>query len=139
MRLSLGLVSIVGKHQIALMVGVCVCVSAVAGPFDSVHPYFALSESYDANLLGLPNSAAGVATTGSPNLGDFSHIEQVGFSIDDLIGQQHLTGDISEAKTDFDRFGELDHQDANLQGNLNWHLGPHLFGDIGASYAQSLT
>jgi exopolysaccharide biosynthesis operon protein EpsL len=139
MRLSLWLVSMIGRRQIALMVGVGVCGSVLAGPFDSVHPYFVLSESYDANLLGLPNSAAGVATTGSPNMGDFSHVEQGGFSIDDLIGQQHFTGDISEAKTDFDRFNELDHQDANLQGNLNWHLGSHLFGDIGASYAQSLT
>ena len=111
---------------------------AFAGTFDTIHPYVAFIESYDANLLGLSNSTVAQEVLGSVNTGDRSHTEQVGISFDDTIGLQHFTGDVSEAKTSFERFTPLDHDAANVQGNWNWYVGNHLYGNLGTSYAQSL-
>jgi len=124
----------------SLALGACACTQAAAsdGPFDVIHPYVGFTESYDANLLGLSNSTQAQQVLGTTNTADKSHTEIGGIALDDQIGLQHLTADISRSKTDFDRFTLLDYQATNVQGNLKWNLGNHLSGNLGATYAQNL-
>jgi exopolysaccharide biosynthesis operon protein EpsL len=127
-------------RRIALALTACACVpgAAWAGPFDSIHPYMGVSESYDGNLLGISNNAEAKQILGSTNTGDWSHVEQVGISFDDQIGLQHITADVNASKGQYDRFTPLDYSAKSAQGDWNWSLGTHLNGNLGASYVESL-
>lgn len=140
MRLNLRCNDSLREFWVVIAMGAFASVPASAseGPFDVIHPYIGFTESYDANLLGLSNNAEAEQILGSTNTGDRSHTEQIGMSFDDLIGLQHLTGDVNASKTEFDRFALLDYQSKSAQGNWNWFLGSHLSGNLGATYTQSL-
>ncbi len=130
----------VNFRRMALSLSACVCVpcTAWAGPFDTIHPYVGVSESYDGNLLGISNNAEAKQILGSTNTGDWSHVEQVGISLDDQIGLQHITADINASKGQYDRFTPLDYSAKSAQGDWNWSLGTHLTGNLGATYVESL-
>jgi len=110
----------VRKSWMSLALGACACTQAAAsdGPFDVIHPYVGFTESYDANLLGLSNSTQAQQVLGTTNTADKSHTEIGGIALDDQIGLQHLTADISRSKTDFDRFTLLDYQATNAHAPL---------------------
>ncbi len=124
--------------QALLAAGLCVSAAAHADPFDTIHPYLSTGLSYDANLLGISNNTQAMQILGSPNTGDWSHFEQVGVSLDDQIGLQHITGDVNETKAQYDRFTGLDYHGLVASGAWDWALGAHLGGILSAGYSQSL-
>lgn len=121
-----------------LAAGLCVSAAANAEPFDTIHPYLSTGLSYDANLLGLSSDAQAMQILGSTNKGDWSHFEQVGVSLDDQIGLQHITADVNETKAQYDRFTGLDYHSLVASGAWNWSLGTHVGGILSAGYSQSL-
>ena len=124
--------------QALLAAGLCACGAAKADPFGSFHPYLSAGIAYDTNLLGFANDAQAQQIIGSTNKADWSHFEQIGLAFDDQIGLQHLTGDVSETKDDYDRFTGLDYHALVATGAWNWALGSHVGGVLSAGYAQSL-
>lgn len=113
-------------------------VTAYAGPFDTVKPYVSYSEAYESNILDLPSSAVAVQVLGSPSMSDVTRTEQIGVSVDDLIGLQHITADVSDSNVDFRRLSSLNYQAPNAKGNWNWNIQDDLTGNLGGSYSKSL-
>ncbi|MGZ9712316.1 XrtB/PEP-CTERM-associated polysaccharide biosynthesis outer membrane protein EpsL [Glaciimonas sp. GNP009] len=108
-------------------------------PPDTITPYAGVGVTYDNNVLRLPNAAAGQALGIGSGLSDVTRRAEVGVGLDEKIGQQHVTANADIAKVNYNRFTELDHLDKNASGNLNWHVGNHVEGNVGASYSQGLT
>jgi exopolysaccharide biosynthesis operon protein EpsL len=108
-------------------------------PADAITPYVGYSIGHDSNPLRLQNSAAAQAMGIGSELSDTTQRYLFGLAVDKTLSRQHLTANLSAAKVDYNRFGQLDHYDKNLAANWNWHAGDHFEGNIGADYSQGLT
>jgi exopolysaccharide biosynthesis operon protein EpsL len=113
-------------------------ISAYADPPDAIVPYVSFAETYNSNLLYLPNSATAVQLLGSPGMSDVFRTAMAGVVIDDLIGLQHITADINDSDVRFDRLHVLDYQSPNVIANWNWDLSEQLTGNLGGSYQKTL-
>ncbi|WP_240162265.1 XrtB/PEP-CTERM-associated polysaccharide biosynthesis outer membrane protein EpsL [Glaciimonas sp. PAMC28666] len=108
-------------------------------PPDAITPYVGAGVSYDNNVLRLPNSAAAQALGIGSGLSDVTRRAEAGVGLDEKFGQQHVTANLNLAKVNYNRFTILDHVDKNASGNLNWHAGSHVEGNVGANYSEGLT
>lgn len=108
---------------------------AAAAISDTVHPYLAVSRSYDDNLFRLGKDTPGFDGKRS----DSSTLTQYGVVFDLPVSRQRLTGRLKKSKVKFDHFTELDYDGKDYLADLEWHIGNHLEGHVGASYAQTLT
>jgi exopolysaccharide biosynthesis operon protein EpsL len=118
---------------LGLLAGSALCQSAAAGAGDTFQPYLSYAYTHDDNLLRLPD---GQRTT--PDTADTYRRAEGGLMVDKRYSQQHVTAKFNLSRTTFDRFTRLDNNGKELQANWDWHLGSHLSGNLGASYAQAL-
>ncbi|MDY7576642.1 XrtB/PEP-CTERM-associated polysaccharide biosynthesis outer membrane protein EpsL [Actimicrobium sp. CCI2.3] len=128
-----------------LSMAVCAlfCGSAMAAPesepVDVFTPYVGVMVSHDDNLFRFSNPDDAFRRSGNSSLSDTYRRLNVGLNIDKQISQQRLTVNLDLNRTAYNRFSFLDNDGKNLQTNLNWHLGKHVEGNLGASYVESLT
>ncbi len=107
---------------------------AMAGPSDALHVYGSVGYFHDDNLFRLPDEAPGYDNQRSD-----SAIQSVlGLFFDKTYGRQKVFLQAKRSKVKFDHFSQLDYDGKDYLGRLNWQLGNHLEGSVGASYAQTL-
>lgn len=102
---------------------------------DTIHPFAAVTYSYDSNLLRLPDNPPGVDIEQSDNL----KAVVAGVSFERPVGRQLFTGSARVSRVTFDRYQELDYNGKDANINWQWVWGNHLSGNIGGSYSQTLT
>lgn len=98
---------------------------------DTIHPYVLASINHEDNLLRQSDQADG------PKSDTFKTTE-AGLIVERPIGRQILSGRFSASKVAFDRFDQLDYTGKNAQATLEWHLGNHWQGHVGATYTETL-
>lgn len=101
---------------------------------DTIKPFVQLAYSYDDNLLRLPEN-----TPPDFQRSDRSTQAIAGFLLDRPIGRQKLTGQAKLSRVTFDHYDQLDYNGKDFSLDWAWVLGNHLDGNIGGSYAQTLT
>jgi exopolysaccharide biosynthesis operon protein EpsL len=101
---------------------------------DTIKPFVQLAYSYDDNLLRLPEN-----TPPDFQRSDRSTQAIAGFLLDRPIGRQKLTGQAKLSRVTFDHYDQLDYNGKDFSLDWAWALGNHLDGNIGGSYAQTLT
>jgi len=100
---------------------------------DTIHPYLAVARSHDSNLFRLDERAV-IAQRGD----DFTRT-QFGVLVDMPISRQRLTAQLKRSKVKFSRYTQLDYDGKDYAADLEWHIGNHLEGHAGGTYAQTLT
>lgn len=101
---------------------------------DTLHPFVSASYSYDDNLLRLPDEGAALAGPRSDTIRQL----QAGVLLERPIGRQILSGQAKFSRVSFERFQRFDYSGKDLLAALEWHVGNHVDGHIGSSYAQTL-
>lgn len=105
---------------------------AMAALSDTLHPFAAVSYSYEDNLLRLPDDVPGGPRS------DTVRQVQAGLLLERLIGRQKLSGHAKFSDVTFSRFERLDYKGKDLLAALEWQLGNYLDGHLGASYVETL-
>ncbi|MRX11105.1 outer membrane beta-barrel protein [Pseudoduganella sp. FT25W] len=118
-------------RAVALALAAAAALPAQAQISDTIHPYILASINHDDNLLRQSADVGG-------EQGDTYKSTEVGLSLERPFGRQILTGRVSASKVAFDRFNQLDYTGKNAEATLEWHLGNHLQGHLGGTYAQTL-
>lgn len=118
-----------------LLLGGMASSSAFAALSDTIFPFLATSYAYDDNLLRLEDNTPGYNGPRS----DTSRQIQAGFIVNRPFGRQVLTGQAKWSRVSFRNFDQLDYNGKDFLADLEWHVGNHLDGHIGASYNQTLT
>jgi len=101
---------------------------------DTIHPFAALTYSYDSNLLRLPDDQPGVDVRS-----DTLRAGVAGLSFERPVGRQLFTGSAKVTRVSFDHFNQLDYNGKDASLDWQWQLGNHWSGNAGGTYAQSLT
>ncbi|WP_373991124.1 XrtB/PEP-CTERM-associated polysaccharide biosynthesis outer membrane protein EpsL [Duganella sp. BuS-21] len=120
---------------VGMMLGMAASGAAWADISDTLHPFVSVTRSYDANLFRYAEQAP----IADADRDDTLTQTQVGISIDRPLGRQKLTGAFKVSKVAFDRYDMLDYTGKDFSANLDWMLGSHLDGRVGATYGQTLT
>lgn len=126
-------------RSLAPVVGALVCLPALGAAEDLFSPYASYSWQYDDNLLRLYDEQAARMLIGTDQLADASRRAEIGINVNKNVGQQLLSARFSMSHVTFARFSELNHDDKDFSAQWNWHLGERFEGNLGASYAKSLT
>lgn len=116
--------------------GMVLSLPALAEEGDVVRAYVGLSMTHDDNILGTSNAAI---AAGSPKLSDTARRVEAGLIFDKTISQQRLSASVNLDHTSFNRFGNLDYNGRDIQGNWNWRIGSKLEGNLGATHLRTLT
>lgn len=111
------------------------CGTAAAALSDTIHPFVSLGYSHDDNLLRLPDDTP----AGAGPRGDTIRQLQGGLLFERTIGRQVLSGQAKVSRVSFDHYDELNYNGRDFLAALEWHVANHLSGNLGASYAQTLT
>ena len=109
------------------------CANAHAEISDTIHPFVAVGYTYDDNLLRLSDDASGAKRS------DRSTQAQAGVVFERPIGRQRLTGHAKVSRVTFDYFDQLDYNGKDFAADLAWVVTSRARGNIGATYAQTLT
>jgi exopolysaccharide biosynthesis operon protein EpsL len=117
--------------QYAQLMGALTCVSAQAAPDQVLQPYVSYALAHEDNLLGAPDGDGEAPSSNSRQAG-------AGMKVDKRIGQQALTAALAFTRIRYEALPELDHDAKDGRVNLNWHVGTHLDGNVGASYVEAL-
>ena len=107
---------------------------AVAGPSDALHVYGSVGYFHDDNLFRLPDSAPGFDGQKS----DSALQTVLGVFFDKTYSRQKVFLQAKRSKVKFDHFKQLDYDGKDYLARLNWEVGKHFSGSVGASYAQTL-
>lgn len=107
--------------------------SAQAALSDTIHPYLSVARSHDSNLFRLDDLAV------VPQRGDDITSTQFGVLVDMPISRQHLTAQLKRSRVKFAHYSQLDYSGKDYAADLEWHIGNHLEGHLGGTYAQTLT
>lgn len=121
---------------LAMLIGLAFQPAAQAALSDTFQPFVGVSRTYDDNLFRLPDGDL-PGFTGSRS--DVATATNVGVAFNRPIGRQILSGSVSATNTSFEKHGDLDYTGKNYLAVLEWHIGNHLDGHLGSSYAQTLT
>ena len=108
--------------------------AAYADISDTIKPFVQVAYTYDDNLLRLPDN-----TPPDFQRSDKATQTIAGFLLDRPIGRQKLTGQAKISRVTFDHYDQLDYNGKDFSLDWAWVLGNHLDGNIGGSYAQTLT
>ena len=122
------------KSALSLLIGMMFALPAHAEISDTIHPFAAVSYTYDDNLLLRPDTATGVDGPQS----DTSRRVEGGLSFDRPFGRQIFSGHAKVSRVSYDRLTALDYNGKDLLAALNWHIGNHVDGNLGVSYSETL-
>lgn len=122
------------RRSLSLLAGALCATPALAALSDTLHPFVSASYSYDDNLLRLPDDGAALAGPRSDTIRQL----QAGVLLERPIGRQILSGQAKFSRVSFERFQRFDYSGKDLLAALEWHVGNHVDGHIGSSYAQTL-
>ncbi|WGG49150.1 XrtB/PEP-CTERM-associated polysaccharide biosynthesis outer membrane protein EpsL [Rugamonas sp. DEMB1] len=115
----------------ALLLAALAGAPAGAALSDTIQPYVGLTYTHDDNLLRLRDDAAGQRS-------DAVRSVVFGFSAERPIGRQRLKASARVTRVDYDHFSQFNYNGKDAAASLDWVLGNHLSGSLGASYGQSL-
>lgn len=118
----------------AALVGALCGAPAAAAISDTIHPFVAVTVSRDSNLFRLADDEATVGPRS-----DTIRQVQAGATFERPIGRQILSGQAKLSKVTFGNYERLNYDGKDMLAALEWHVGNHVEGHAGASYAQSLT
>lgn len=121
------------KKSLLVALGAWVVLPAQAMLSDTIHPYLAVARSHDSNLFRLDDRAV------IAQRGDDVTRTQFGVLVDLPLGRQRLSAQLKRSKVSFSRYTQLDYDGKDYAADLEWHIGNHLEGHVGATYAQTLT
>ncbi|MET0264239.1 MAG: XrtB/PEP-CTERM-associated polysaccharide biosynthesis outer membrane protein EpsL [Duganella sp.] len=126
-----------GKKYLALLMSALFAAPVAAQekvvPKDTFQPYVAAMVNYDDNLLRRDTNAraeGGYSDTYKTTL--------IGLGVEWPIGRQILTADVKATKVNFNRFSQLDYNGRDGFVDLNWRVGNHFSGNVGAKYLEAL-
>ena len=104
------------------------------GPLGGLHLVAGAGAFHDDNLFRIPDGRPAFDNQRS----DWARYLIGGLLFDKAYGRQKLTlqGKVSSVK--FDHFKQVDYHGKDFLGLLDWQLGNHLEGSLGASYAETL-
>jgi exopolysaccharide biosynthesis operon protein EpsL len=119
-------------YPLSLLAGALCCMPALAALSDTLHPFAAAAYSYEDNLLRLPDN-----TPGGPRSDTIRQV-QAGLLLERPIGRQKLSGHAKFSDVRFNRFERLNYKGKDGLAALEWQLGNHLDGHLGASYVETL-
>lgn len=122
-------------RSIAVLVAAVWGLPAAAEISDTVHPFVAVTVTHDDNLLRLADQVVGLDGPRSDTITQL----QGGVLFARPIGRQILSGQAKLSKVTFGHYDQLNYDGKDLLAVLEWHLGNHVQGHLGTSYAQSLT
>ena len=122
-------------RSLAVLVAAVWGLPAAAAISDTVHPFVAVTVTHDDNLLRLADEVTGL---NGPRSDTITQV-QGGVLFERPIGRQVLSGQAKLSKVTFGHYDQLNYDGKDLLAALEWHLGNHVQGHLGASYAQSLT
>lgn len=122
-------------RSLAVLVAAVWSLPAAAEISDTVHPFVAVTVTHDDNLLRLADDVVGL---GGPRSDTITQV-QGGVLFARPIGRQILSGQAKLSKVTFGHYDQLNYDGKDLLAALEWHLGNHVQGHLGTSYAQSLT
>lgn len=106
----------------------------MAEPGDTWQPYGGITYAYDDNIFRIPDLlSVGVPTS------DSSRKIEAGATLDKVISKQHITANCDLSRTTFNRNSAINFDAKDLQANWAWTVNHDFTGNVGASYAQSLT
>lgn len=108
--------------------------AAFARPSDALHVYGSVGYFHDDNLFRLPDDAP--AYDGQRS--DSATQSVLGVFFDKTYSRQRVFLQAKRSKVAFRHFDQLDYTGKDYLGTLNWQVGNHLEGTLGASYAQTL-
>jgi exopolysaccharide biosynthesis operon protein EpsL len=126
-------------RSLAPVLGALLCLPAHAATDDVLRPYLSYTWQHDDNLLRLYDAATARALLGSDERADLSRRAEGGLLLEKKIGQQQLAAKLGFSHVNFSRFSELDYAGRDLSARWNWHIGPHLEGNVGATDVKALT
>ncbi|MYM26315.1 hypothetical protein GTP46_27160 [Duganella sp. FT135W] len=108
--------------------------SAQAGSYDAIQYFASVGFNHDSNLFRLPDDSPGYGGVRD----DTSRSVTAGVAFDQTYGRQQITAQAQASRVNFSHFSVLDYNGTDGRANLNWHLGNHLDGTAGATYAETL-
>ena len=121
--------------MLGVLLGALCSTPAMAALSDTIHPFVSLTYSHEDNLLRLPDETPGFTGPRDDNLTQ----SLAGFSLERPFGRQILTAQAKISRVTFSHYDELNYNGKDFMGALEWHIANHLSGNVGASYAQTLT
>lgn len=122
------------RRSLGALAGSLLSLPAMAALSDTLHPFAAIAHSYEDNLLRLPDNVPGLDGARS----DTVRRIEAGLLFERPIGRQVLSGHAKLSKVAFRRFDRLDHDGRDALAAWEWHVGNHVEGHLGASYARTL-
>jgi len=121
--------------MVGALLGALCSTPAMAALSDTIHPFVSLTYSHDDNLLRLPDETPGFTGPRDDNLTQ----SLAGLSLERPFGRQILTAQAKVSRVTFSHYDQLNYNGKDFQGALEWHIGNHLSGNLGATYSQTLT
>jgi len=110
------------------------CCPAQADISETFKPFISVGQTYDDNLLRLPeNTPDGIQRS------DRATQAIAGIALDRPIGRQKITGQAKVSRVTFDHYDQLDYNGKDFSLDWAWVVGNHFDGNIGGSYQQVLT
>ena len=124
-----------------ILLGIAVLCSgrAQAEQGDVIRPYVGFLVAHDDNLFHLNSPEQGQQYLGSSSLADTYRRMSAGVDIDKTVSQQRVVASLNLNRTQFSHYRQLDYDGKDLSAKLLWHLGTHIDGTVGTSYAETLT
>ena len=115
-----------------------VAASGIAHAGSTFLPYASEQYEHNSNVFALPNSAAAVAASGDPTLGDSNFRTVAGFDENYLWDRQRLYGTLEGRYIDYVHFGYLSHSEYLARLGLDWKLFSDLDGTLLGSQEHSM-
>jgi hypothetical protein len=143
-RIALSITS--NRHRKAILAVVAIFLSGAAHCQSVFLPYASAQYEHNNNVFALPNSAAAVAASGDPQLGDSDLRTVAGFEEDYLFGRQRFYATVEGRYIDYDHFSYLNHSEYLAKLALDWNLTHVIYGTflgsiehVMAAFAQQQT
>lgn len=119
---------------LAAMIGALSTGSTCASENDALNVFASASYSHESNLFRVPDDQPGYQGIKDDNFKSL----MAGLSFKQTFGRQAFSIDAQTSKVAFDRFAQLDYTAKTGRLEWGWHLGNHLEGKAGVSYAETL-
>lgn len=98
-------------------------------------PYADFTYTHDSNIF---RTADDIPDEDGARRGDSSVRGVVGLAFEKELSRQKITARAGIAQSKYSHFKFLDYDARDMQANLNWRLGSHVWGNIGTSSVKTL-
>lgn len=121
---------------IAALCGLLLATQAHAESGKLLTPYADVTYTHDNNIF---RSGDDVQNEDGQQRGDSLVRTVIGLALEKEFSRQKITARAGLAHSKYSHFKLLNYDARDAQANLNWRLGSHVWGNVGASTAKTLT